>query len=183
MITTPRLTLRLWRDDDLASFAALNADPEVMKYLPKILDHSESDALINRIRLHFDEYGFGPWALEITGTGDFIGFTGLSIARFEAHFTPCVEIGWRLARAYWGQGYASEAARAGLAYGFDTLNLHEVVAFTTTGNRRSRAVMERIGLVRNPDDDFDHPALPEKHPQRRHVLYRSVRRNAAQQAA
>jgi RimJ/RimL family protein N-acetyltransferase len=153
-----------------------------MEYLPKILDRSESDALVARIRQHFAEYGFAPWALEITRTATFIGLAGLSIARFQAHFTPCVEIGWRLARSYWGYGYATEAARAALQYGFTRLDLHEIVAFTTPANLRSRAVMERLGLVYDPDDDFDHPALAPDHPLRRHVLYRSVRRDVELQA-
>jgi RimJ/RimL family protein N-acetyltransferase len=171
-IQTPRLLLRDWRDEDLAPFAAMNADPVVMEFFPKPLDRAESDAAVARIRDHFASRGFGLWAVEVPGVADFIGFVGLAVPRFEAHFTPCVEIGWRLARSHWGRGYATEAARATLAFGFRDLALDEIVSFTTTANLRSRAVMERIGMTRSADDDFDHPALPEGHPLRRHVLYR-----------
>ena len=128
-----------------------------------------------RIREHFDRHGYGLWAVEVPGVADFIGFVGLAVPRFESHFTPCVEIGWRLAREHWGRGYATEAAHAALEFGFLDLALNEIVSFTATTNRRSRAVMERIGMTRSPDDDFDHPSLPEGHPLRRHVLYRAGR--------
>jgi RimJ/RimL family protein N-acetyltransferase len=178
-IRTPRLLLRTWRDEDLAPFAALNADPEVMEYFLRPLERAESDAAAGRIRDHFDRHGFGLWAVEVPGIADFIGFVGLAVPGFKAHFTPCVEIGWRLARAHWGQGYATEAARAVLDFGFRELALDEIVSFTTVANRRSRAVMERIGLSRSPADDFDHPAVPEGHPLRRHVLYRARRPGAS----
>jgi ribosomal-protein-alanine N-acetyltransferase len=171
-ITTPRLLLRPWWDEDLAPFAALNADPTVMEFFPKPLDRAESDAMVARIRDHFARHGFGQWAVEVPGVADFIGFVGMAIPRFEAHFTPCVEVGWRLAREHWGLGYATEAALAALDFGFRTLALDEIVSFTTASNLRSRAVMERIGMTRTPVDDFDHPSLPEGHPLRRHVLYR-----------
>ena len=171
-IQTPRLHLRAWRDEDLAPFAELNGDPRVMEFFPKVLDRAESDARVAGIRDHFDRHGFGLWAVEVPGVAAFIGFVGLVVTRFEAHFTPCVEIGWRLARDHWGHGYATEAARAVLEFGFRNLGLDEIVSFTTTTNLRSRAVMERIGMTRSPDDDFDHPLLPEGHPLRRHVLYR-----------
>jgi RimJ/RimL family protein N-acetyltransferase len=174
-IRTARLELRPWRDEDRAPFAALNADPRVMEFFPKTLDRADSDAMAARLREHFDRHGFGLWAVEVPGVADFIGFVGLAVPRFEAHFTPCVEIGWRLAREHWGRGYATEAARAALAFGFRDLALDEIVSFTTTANLRSRAVMERIGMTRSPADDFDHPALPEGHPLRRHVLYRARR--------
>jgi RimJ/RimL family protein N-acetyltransferase len=174
-IQTPRLDLRLWRDDDLPAFAALNADARVMEHFPKPLDRAESDALAARIREHFARRGFGLWAVEVRGVADYIGFVGLAVPGFEAHFTPCVEIGWRLAQAHWGQGYATEAARAALAFGFENLRLEEIVSFTVQANRRSRAVMERIGMTRAPGDDFDHPSLPIRHPLRRHVLYRLSR--------
>lgn len=176
-IRTPRLLLRDWRDEDLAPFAALNADPEVMAFFPRPLDRAESDAAVARIRDHFARHGFGLWAVEAPGVADFIGFVGLAVPRFEAHFTPCVEIGWRLAREHWGRGYATEAARAVLAFGFQDLALDEIVSFTSAVNPRSRAVMERIGMTRAPGDDFDHPALPEGHPLRPHVLYRAGRPN------
>ena len=177
-IQTPRLHLRRWRDEDLPAFAAMNADPRVMEFFPRLLDRAESDALVARIRAGFARRGFGLWAVEVPGVADFIGFVGLSVPHFEAHFTPCVEVGWRLARAHWGHGYASEAARAALDFGFRHLGLGEIVSFTTEANQRSRAVMERIGMTRSPADDFDHPALPEGHPLRRHVLYRVIRPQA-----
>ena len=172
-IRTPRLHLRRWRDEDLPAFAAMNADPRVMEFFAAPLDRAESDALAARIRGHFDRRGFGLWAVEVTGVADFIGFVGLCVPGFEAHFTPCVEVGWRLARDHWGRGYATEAARAALDFGFRHLALTEIVSFTVPANRRSRAVMERIGMTRTPADDFDHPSLPEGHPLRRHVLYRA----------
>jgi RimJ/RimL family protein N-acetyltransferase len=175
-IHTLRLHLRLWRDEDLPAFAALNADPRVMAFLPKPLDRAESDARAARIRDHFARHGFGLWAVEVPGVTDFIGFVGLSVPDFETRFTPCVEVGWRLAHEHWGKGYATEAARAALDFGFRRLALDEIVSYTVPANRRSRGVMERIGMTRTPADDFDHPALPERHPLRRHVLYRAIRR-------
>lgn len=120
---------------------------------------------------HFQEHGFGLWAVEIPGVATFAGFVGLSVPRFEAHFTPCVEIGWRLAAPYWGRGYATEGARAALEFGFDHLHLDQIVSFTVPDNVRSRRVMEKIGMTHDPADDFDHPNLPEGHRLRRHVLY------------
>jgi len=172
-IRTDRLLLRPWRESDLEPFAAMNADPAVMAHFAKPLDRAESDAFVDRIRAHVDRHGFGFWAVEAPGIADLVGMVGLAVPPFEAHFTPCVEIGWRLARAHWGKGYASEAATASLRYGFDQLGVGEVVAFTAVDNVRSRAVMERVGMTRSADDDFDHPNLPEGHPLRRHVLYRA----------
>jgi RimJ/RimL family protein N-acetyltransferase len=177
-IRTPRLLLRPWRDEDLPAFAALNADPKVMEFFPKPLDRAESDALAARIRDHFARRGFGLWAVEVPGIADFIGFVGLAVPGFEAHFTPCVEVGWRLAREHWGRGCATEAARAALEFGFLRLGLDEIVSYTVPANRRSRGVMERLGMTRAPADDFDHPLLPEGHPLRRHVLYRASQRPA-----
>jgi RimJ/RimL family protein N-acetyltransferase len=174
-IFTHRLHLREWRDEDLPAFAALNADPRVMEFLPKLLDRAASDALAARIREKLTERGFGLWAVAVPGVADFIGFVGLSVPAFEADFTPCVEIGWRLAFEHWGRGYAAEAARAALDYGFGRLALDEILSFTVPANLRSRGVMERIGMTRTTDDDFDHPALPDGHPLRAHVLYRAVR--------
>ena len=171
-LLTERLRLRRWRPGDRAPFAALNADPRVMEYFPAPLSSEESDDLAARIEAHFDARGFGLWAVEAPGVAPFVGFVGLSVPGFEAHFTPCVEIGWRLAAEHWGKGYAAEGARAALAFGFETLRLEEIVSFTATGNLPSRRVMERIGMTHDPADDFDHPALPEGHPLRRHVLYR-----------
>ncbi|MGP0062620.1 MAG: GNAT family N-acetyltransferase [Isosphaeraceae bacterium] len=174
-IRTPRLMLRPWRDDDLPPFAAMNADARVMEFFPKPLDRPESDLLADRIRDHFARLGFGFWAVEVPGLADFIGFVGLAVPRFETHFTPCVEIGWRLAYSHWGFGYATEAARAALDFGFRQLALEEIVSFTVPVNLRSRRVMEQIGMTHAPADDFDHPSLPEGHPLRRHVLYRLAR--------
>ncbi|HEY0373669.1 MAG TPA: GNAT family N-acetyltransferase [Amnibacterium sp.] len=172
---TERLLLRRWRDEDRGPFAALNADPAVMEHFPSPMTRAESDAFVDRIIAQHDEHGWGLWAVEVRATGRFIGFTGLAVPRFEAHFTPAVEVGWRLARDAWGSGYASEAARAAVAFGFDELGLEQIVSFTAVGNLRSRAVMVRIGMTHDPAEDFDHPALPEGHALRRHVLYRLPR--------
>jgi RimJ/RimL family protein N-acetyltransferase len=174
VLETERLRLRTWNPADREPFARMNADPGVMEFFPGVLSRSQSDALVDRIEAHFSKHGFGPFAAELRATGEFIGFTGLSAPSFKAHFTPCMEIGWRLARDYWGRGLATEAARAVLHHGFETLLIDEIVSFTTPANLRSRRVMEKIGLTRDPADDFDHPGLPEG--QRRHVLYRLARR-------
>jgi RimJ/RimL family protein N-acetyltransferase len=176
-LQTRRLLLRPWRESDLEPFAALNTDPAVMEHFAKPLDRSESDAFVARIRAHFAREGFGFWAVEVPGVAPLVGLVGLARPAFEAHFTPCVEVGWRLAREHWGKGYATEAARASIRFGFEQLGPDEIVSFTVPGNVRSRAVMERIGMTRSADDDFDHPALPEGHRLRRHVLYR-IRRGA-----
>ncbi len=172
MLETNRLLLRAWRSEDLAPFAALNADPRVMEHFPAPLSRAESDALAERIQAHFDAHGFGVWAVEAPGVAAFAGFVGLAVPRFEAHFTPCVEIGWRLAAEHWGRGYATEGARAAMAFGFESLELDEIVSFTAPANVRSVRVMEKLGMTRDPEEDFDHPSLPEGHPLRRHVLYR-----------
>ena len=172
---TERLLLRRWRPSDRAPFAALNADPRVMRHFPATLSRAESDAYAERIEAHFAEHGFGLWAVEAPDLAAFIGFVGLSVPRFEAPFTPCVEIGWRLAAEHWGRGYAPEAARAALAFGFETLALAEILSFTAAANQPSRRVMEKLGMTHDPADDFDHPALPEGHALRRHVLYRLSR--------
>lgn len=174
-LSTDRLALRGWRASDLDPFAALNADAEVMRFFPAPLSSAESDALVERIGVHWEAHGFGLWAVERRDDGRFIGFVGLSVPGFGAPFTPCVEIGWRLERGAWGRGYATEGARAALAYGFSELGLGEVVSFTATENRASRRVMDRLGMRRDPADDFDHPLLPEGHRLRRHVLYRLPR--------
>jgi RimJ/RimL family protein N-acetyltransferase len=175
-LRTERLLLRPWRDADLAPFAALNADPRVMEHLPAPLDRAGSDALADRIRGRLDERGWGLWAAEIPGVAEFAGFVGLATPAFEAAFTPCVEVGWRLAHAFWGRGYAPEAARACLAFGFERLGLDEIVSFTTRNNRRSRRVMRKLGMTHDPAEDFDHPNLPAHSLHRRHVLYRLSRR-------
>ncbi|MBX9791235.1 MAG: GNAT family N-acetyltransferase [Pirellulales bacterium] len=166
------LLLRPWRDGDLPAFAALNADPRVMEFLPAVLDRAASDAMAGRIRDHFARQGYGLWAVEVPGVTDFAGFVGLNVPPFEAHFMPCVEIGWRLAVDYWGRGYATTGARAALHFAFDKLQLAEVVSFTVPHNVRSRRVMERLGMAHDPADDFDHPLLADGHPLRWHVLYR-----------
>ena len=167
-----RVRLRPWRNEDRAPFAAMNADERVMEFFPKLLSRTESDALVDGIQAHFVRHGFGLWAVEVPDVAPFIGFTGLAVPRFTAPFTPCVEIGWRLAAEHWGMGYATEAARLALAYGFETAGLAEIVSFTTIANLRSRAVMKRLGMQRDPADDFDHPSVPDGHPLQRHVLYR-----------
>jgi RimJ/RimL family protein N-acetyltransferase len=172
---TDRLLLRRWAPADREPFASLNADARVMEHFPAILSRDESDTLAEQIEAHFDRHGFGLWAVEIPGLTPFAGFVGLSIPRFEAHFTPCVEVGWRLATDYWGRGFATEGARAALEFGFGSLRLEEIVSFTVPGNGRSRRVMERTGMTHNAADDFDHPALSAGHPLRRHVLYRIAR--------
>ncbi len=171
-LRTERLLLRRWRPSDRAPFARVNADPRVAAHLPATLSRAESDAFAARIEAHFDRHGFGLWAVEIRDGAPFAGFIGLSVPRFEASFTPCVEIGWRLGAKHWGHGYATEGARAALAFGFDVLGLEEIVSFTVPANTPSRRVMEKIGMTHTPADDFDHPLLPPGHPLRRHVLYR-----------
>lgn len=171
-IETPRLILRNWQDSDRAPFAKMNADPRVMEFFPAPLTRQQSDALVAKIETHFRKHGFGPYAAELRPKGTFVGFIGLSVPSFHAHFTPCVEIGWRLARTVWGQGLATEGAQAALKYGLDTLGLKEIVSFTVPANLRSRRVMEKLGMTHDPAEDFDHPQLPPGHPLRRHVLYR-----------
>lgn len=143
-----------------------------MEHLPAALSRAESDALVVRIEAHFDRHGFGAWAVEIPNVTQFAGFLGLTVPRFEAHFTPCVEIGWRLDEEHWGHGYATEGARAVATFGFDALHLQEIVSFTVPANTRSRRVMEKLGMTHSAEDDFDHPAFPEGHRLRRHVLHR-----------
>lgn len=171
-LTTDRLLLRQWKDSDYEPFAALNADPAVMEHFPAPMTREASDALIDRHRAWMDERGFGLWAVEVRETGQFIGFTGLAVPKFEAHFTPALEVGWRLAKAAWGKGYASEGGRASLAYAFGQAGLEEVVSFTATTNKPSQRVMERIGMTHDEADDFDHPNLEKGHRLERHVLYR-----------
>lgn len=172
MITTDRLILRQWKKEDLEPFAALNADPRVMEFFPKLHTREESAAFINKASSRIEEKGWGFWAACLKDTGEFIGFIGLENVYMDVPFTPAVEIGWRLAFDYWGKGYATEGAQACLQYAFEELNLDEIVAFTAVNNKRSRAVMERLCMHHNPQDDFDHPNLSPDHPLRRHVLYR-----------
>ena len=174
-VRTGRLLLRGWQEADRVPFAAMNADPVVMEHFVSTYDRARSDAFVDRIRDRWAERGWGLWALERTDTGELIGYTGLWPAEFDAPFAPAVEVGWRLAARHWGHGFATEAARASLAFGFGTAGLAEIVSFTAVGNERSWRVMERIGLQRDPDGDFDHPAVPVGHPVRPHVLYRLSR--------
>jgi RimJ/RimL family protein N-acetyltransferase len=146
-----------------------------MEHFPRPLTREESDAFIDRMEKHFGDHGFSMWAVEVFSTGSFAGFVGLLVPRFRAHFTPAVEAGWRLAREHWGRGYASEAARAALAFGFDELQLEEIVSFTVPDNVRSRRVMERLGMTHDASDDFEHPGIPAGHRLRPHVLYRLSR--------
>lgn len=169
MIKTPRLILRPWRDEDAEPFAALNCDPAVMEHFQAPLTRAESDAAIERIRGQFAREGFGLWAVEVPGVAPFIGFTGLSRPPW---WPEVVEVGWRLAHAHWGKGYATEAARAALEYGFGTVGLDEIVSFVVPSNVRSQAVMTRLGMTRDPDGDFDHPNVALGHRLRRHWLYR-----------
>ena len=163
---TSRLVIRDWIDDDAVAFADMNGDPTVMATIGPVMDRSESDAMLQRVRRHIADHGFGLWCLDLDG--EVIGFCGLSIP----WFTEGVEIGWRLRSAFWGHGYATEAAQSVLAHGFHVLALAEIISFTAETNVRSRRVMERIGLVRDPRADFEHPAVAEHNPLRPHVLYR-----------
>jgi len=171
-IRTERLILRSWDKEDLKPFAAMNADPRVMEYFPSVKSFDESREEYYRIEQGFEKYGWGYWAVSVVNGPHFIGFVGLKHVNFDAHFTPAVEIGWRLLFEEWGKGYATEGALASLKFGFETLNLKEIVSFTAVQNMRSRAVMEKIGMHHDSSDDFDHPKLSEGHPLRRHVLYR-----------
>jgi ribosomal-protein-alanine N-acetyltransferase len=171
-LTTSRLILRRWRDEDRDPFAALNADPKVMEYFVAPLTREQSDDMVDRIEAHFDSQGWGLWAVEVKETQQFIGFTGLWPPNWQPEL---VEIGWRLAHDAWGHGYATEAARAALEVGFDRLGLAEIVSFTAVDNIRSQRVMQKIGMTRDPADDFDHPNVPDGHPLKRHVFYRARR--------
>ena len=172
MLETDRLRLRTWQQGDREPFARLNADPRVMEFLPKYLTREESDAMVDRIEEHFRSKGFGLYAVELRSDERFIGYVGLHTPSFEAHFTPCVEIGWRLASDAWGKGFATEGAHAVVRYAFQEIGLKEIVSFTVPANQRSIRVMQKIGMTRDAADDFEHPNLPGGHPLRRHVLYR-----------
>ncbi len=176
-IQTERLVLRQWRQEDLEPFAKLNADPRVMEFFPGLKTREESDASVKLVSDHIQKYGWGFWAVSLVQTGQFIGFIGIEHVHFQSTFTPAIEIGWRLAFDHWGKGYATEGAKAALVYGFETLNLDQIVSFTAVQNMRSRRIMEKIGM--HYDREFDHPKLPEGHPLRRHVLYCITQRNFA----
>ena len=174
-LETPRLILRQWDEDDYAPFASMVADPRVMEFFPSTLNREESNAAVNRYRTFIHEHGWGLWAAESKETSRFIGFVGLNIPAAELPCSPCVEIGWRLCADEWGKGLACEAAGASLDFAFNVLKLREVVAFTAKINRRSQALMQRLGMRHNIPDDFDNPVLPPGHPLRPHVLYRMDR--------
>ena len=182
-LTTSRLLLRPWHDADVEAFVAMFDDPAVMEFLLPPADRAAIESMVGRIRAHFDRHGYGWWAAELQETGAFIGFVGLVHIPFEAHFTPAVEVGWRLASAYWGKGYATEGAQASLKAAFTQLGLEQVVSITVPANARSRRVMERIGMTRDPADDFDHPRVPDGSPMKRHVLYRIDREQWQRTAA
>jgi RimJ/RimL family protein N-acetyltransferase len=170
--TTERLILRHWQHSDRKPFSRMNTDPRVMEFMPSLLSCEESDAMIDHIESHFRELGFGLCAAELRQEHSFVGYVGLAVPRFQAIFTPCVEIGWRLSAEYWGQGLATEGAREIARHAFGILGLKDLVSFTVPGNWRSRRVMEKLGMTHDPADDFDHPNWPQEHPLSRHVLYR-----------
>jgi RimJ/RimL family protein N-acetyltransferase len=171
-MTTSPVTLRQWKDEDLAPYAAMNSDAEVMRYFPKSLSFAESRESLLRLRASIDKRGWGLWAVEVDGV--FAGFTGLAEPSFTAHFTPCVEIGWRLRREFWGRGIAYSAALVAESFAFQNLKLPELVSFTAAVNARSRRLMERLRFTRRESDDFAHPSIAEDSPLRRHVLYRKL---------
>jgi RimJ/RimL family protein N-acetyltransferase len=174
-LETDRLILRQWRDDDRPAFAALNADPVVMEFFPETRTRQQADTVLDRLIGHFDRHGFGFWALELRESGENIGFTGLQHVDFDAPFCPAVEIGWRLARSHWGKGYATEAARAALDAAFRELKLDEVVSYAVKTNTRSRAVMERLGMVHEPELDFEDTDVEPSSPLRPLVFYRMTK--------
>jgi RimJ/RimL family protein N-acetyltransferase len=172
LIVTERLLLRDWRDADLEPFVAMNADPVVMEFFPETYTEERTRRFVAVIRERWTQLGYSLWAVERKDTGRFIGYVGLWPATFPAHFTPAVEVGWRLAADQWGHGYATEGARAALDYGFNTVGLEEIVSFTSAINARSWRVMERLGMRRDVSGDFEHPNVPAGHPVRPHILYR-----------
>lgn len=177
MLTTERLSMREWRDSDRAPYAALNADLDVMRHFPSTLTSQQSDEMVDRMAAAWRDRGFGLWAVERIDTTEFIGFVGLAAPAWQTAFTPCVEVGWRLAKQHWGNGFAPEAGSAALQWGFENVDLpdDEIVSFTTESNTNSQRVMEKIGMTRDPTRDFDHPLVPDWL-ERRHVLYRIDRR-------
>jgi RimJ/RimL family protein N-acetyltransferase len=175
ILETERLILRRWNASDCALLHEINQDPNVMEYFPGLVDLEGTERLIEKITHHFDKHGYTLYAAERKDTGEFIGFIGLLTPAFDAHFTPTTEIGWRLSSKHWGQGFATEGAKACLDYAFRVLKIPEIVSFTAVGNIKSRRVMEKIGLAHDEEDDFDHPGLPDNSPLKRHVLYRLTR--------
>jgi len=177
-LETPRLILRQWRDADIDPWAEMNADPRVMEFFPALYDRARAEETAASMRGEIERDGYGFWAVEIKASGAFAGMIGLNEITYDIPVHPKCEVGWRLAFDAWGHGYATEGARAALQFAFDTLGWPEVVAFTAALNQRSRRVMDRLGMVRDPDADFDHPRLKEGDALRRHVLYR-IRRERA----
>jgi RimJ/RimL family protein N-acetyltransferase len=172
VLNTDRLILRTWQDEDLIPFFAINQDPLVMEFMPALLTKAQADTFIQSMKEHFNQHGFGLYACVLRETNELIGFVGLNIPNFETHFTPCVEVGWRLSSQHWGKGYATEAAMVAMEDGFLNHQLNEIVSFTVPLNVRSRRVMEKLGMKNNSKDDFNHPKLPLEHPLSLHVLYR-----------
>jgi len=174
-LRTARLAMRTWRDEDAARLAELHASPEMMRFLGGPMSRADCDAMLARMRAHWEARELGAWALTLRDTGELVGLAGIVVPRFETRFTPCVEILWRLAPAQWGRGLVTEAARAALDDGFDRLAFDEVLAFTVAQNERSWRVMDRLGMTRDPADDFDHPLVEEGSPLKRHMVYRVAR--------
>lgn len=171
-LETSRLVLRRWHISDIQPFAEMNSDPQVMEFFPRTATFEQTATMVHTIETAFAEDDFGLWAVTLKDTGKFIGMVGLCKPKFEAHFTPCVEVGWRLDKHYWGKGFASEAAEEALRDGFERIGLTEIVSMTSMLNERSMRVMERIKMTRNPEDDFEHPLVQDGHPLKPHVLYR-----------
>lgn len=178
MLETQRLLLRAWRDEDLEPWYRMNADPRVMEFFPGTWDRERADGVATRIRAMLDAQGYGWWVVEVKNRAPFAGVIQLQDVPFTEHFTPATEVGWRFACEYWGNGYATEGAAAALDFGFATLGLREIVAMTAVSNLRSRRVMERLGMQRDVNGDFDHPRIEPGHPLRRHVLYRKTASDA-----
>ncbi len=174
ILRTKRLILRPWRETDLAAFAKINADPKVMEFYAQLLSREESDALVRKLQKEITEHGYGFWAVEAPGVADFIGYVGLNYWNLEMEFAPCVDIGWRFGSFHWGKGYAQESAREVLRYGFESLELSEIVSMATVGNTRSRRLIERLGMYHA--ENFEHPKLAKGHPLSRRVLYRLTQR-------
>ena len=180
VLATERLLLRPWRPADREGLWRMQSDPRTMEFLMPVPDRAASDQVADRAEAHFARHGFGLWVVEAPGVSDFAGYCGLVHVPYAEHFTPAVEIGWRFDPALWGRGYATEAARAALAFGFDRLGLTEIVAITVPANARSRALMQRLGMTRDERGDFDLPTTPEGHKLRRQVLYRLKAGGSAQ---
>ncbi len=174
-IESPRLILRSWKESDIAPFASMNQDPKVMEFFLSISSPEESEAMANRFQKQIDDKGYGPWAVELKSTGEFIGFIGLLIVAPHFHFAPAIEAGWRLSQKHWGQGLATEGAIEVLQIAFEDLNLEEVVSMTAALNLPSQRVMQKIGMNHLAADDFNHPKIEQNHPLCKHVLFRAKR--------